>query len=87
MDRLGHGGMGVVYRARDPRIGRTVAIKVMRVADETLRERFLQEAQSVGSLKHRNIVTIFDYGEHDGQSFIVMEFVEGITLADQIAQL
>ncbi len=76
--------MGVVYRGRDPRIGRAVAIKLMRAADETLRERFLQEAQSAGSLKHRNIVTIFDYGEHDGQSYIVMEFVEGITLADQI---
>src|SRR5207244_3815349 len=83
-DRLGHGGMGVVYRARDPRIGRTVAIKLLRLNDETLRERFLQEARSAGNLQHRNIVTIFDYGDHKGQPFIVMEFVEGVTSADQI---
>ena len=76
--------MGVVFRARDPRIGRSVAIKLLSVPDETLRDRFEQEARSVGNLTHRNIVTIFDFGEHEGQSYIVMEFVEGVTLADQI---
>ena len=76
--------MGVVYRARDPQIGRPVAIKLLHVNDEGVRERFLQEAQSAGNLTHRNIVTIYDFGEHDGQPFIVMEFVEGVTLAERI---
>ena len=80
--RLGHGGMGIVYLGRDPRIGRQVAIKLLHLDD--VRERFLQEAQSAGRLAHRNIVTIFDYGDHDGQPFIVMEFIEGTTLADHI---
>src|SRR5262245_40902356 len=84
VDRIGRGGMGVVFKAKDPRIGRQVAIKLLSVADEQLRERFVQEAQSVGSLAHRNIVTIFDFGEHEGQSYIVMEYIEGVTLADQI---
>jgi serine/threonine-protein kinase len=81
---LGAGGMGVVFRARDTRIGRDVAIKLLGVPDESLRDRLLQEAQSVGGLAHRNIVTILDVGEHEGQSYIVMEFVEGVTLAEQI---
>ena len=84
LGRLGHGGMGVVYRARDPQIGRSVAIKLLRVNDEGLRDRFLREARSAGSLKHRNIVTIHDIGEHQGQPYIVMEFVEGVTLAEII---
>jgi hypothetical protein len=84
IDRLGHGGMGIVYRALDPRIGRTVAIKLLRISDEGLRDRFLQEARAAGNLTHRNIVTIYDCGEHEGQPFIVMEFVEGVTLAEQI---
>src|SRR5437773_7552761 len=77
--------MGVVYRARDPRIGRVVAIKVLRVDTGDLRFRFEREARSSGNLSHANIVTIFDYGEHEGQPFIVMEYVEGVTLAHQIA--
>ena len=84
VDRIGRGGMGVVFKARDPRIGRQVAIKLLSVPDESLRDRFVQEAQSVGNLAHRNIVTIFDFGEHEGQSYIVMEYVEGVTLAEQI---
>ena len=85
IDLLGEGGMGVVYRGRDPRIGRVVAIKVLRVDSDDLRFRFEREARSSGNLSHSNIVTIFDYGEHEGQPFIVMEFVEGVTLAQQIA--
>ena len=84
VDRIGRGGMGVVFKAKDPRIGRQVAIKLLSVHDEALRDRFVQEAQSVGNLAHRNIVTIFDFGEHEGQAYIVMEYVEGVTLADQI---
>ena len=83
---LGRGGMGVVYLGRDPRIGRPVAIKLLHVSDEELRARFLQEAQSAGNLKHPNIVTIYDFGEHEEQPFIVMEFVEGVTFAQQIHQ-
>src|SRR5262245_52232366 len=87
VDRIGRGGMGVVFKAKDPRIGRQVAIKLLSVHDESLRDRFVQEAQSVGNLAHRNIVTIFDFGEHEGQSYIVMEYVEGVTLAEQIHEV
>ena len=83
--RLGRGGMGMVFRGRDPKIGRQVAIKLLHVDDANQRERFLQEAQSAGRLKHPNIVTIYDFGEHEGKPFIVMEFVEGVTLAEEIS--
>ncbi len=86
LDRIGFGGMGMVFRGRDPHIGRMVAIKLLRVADEDLHDRFLREAQSAGSLKHPNIVTIYDFGEHDGAPYIVMEYVEGTTLAEHIKQ-
>jgi hypothetical protein len=81
--------MGVVYRCRDPRLARTVALKLLRLddedrRDEELRERFAREARAAGSLEHPNIVTIFDVGEDDGQPFIVMELIEGVTLAQQI---
>src|SRR5262245_16088778 len=76
--------MGIVYLARDPRIGRRVAIKLLRGPDDDVRHRFLQEAQAAGNLAHRNIITIYDYGEHQGNPFIVMEFVEGTSLADHI---
>ena len=84
IDRLGAGGMGAVFRARDPSIGRTVAIKLLHADDDEMRERFLHEAQSVGALTHANIVTVYDFGDHEGRPFIVMEFVEGRTLADEI---
>jgi serine/threonine-protein kinase len=82
VERLGRGAMGTVYRAHDPQIGRTVAIKVLHVDDDELRRRFRREVQSAGTLKHPNIVTVHDYGEEGGQPFIVMEYVEGRTLAD-----
>jgi serine/threonine-protein kinase len=83
IDRLGEGGMGAVYLARDPSIGRQVAIKVLHghLADASLRQRFVQEARSAGSLTHPNIVTIHDFGEVDGAPFIVMEYVRGANLA------
>src|SRR5262249_33664660 len=71
--------MSIVYRCRDPRIGRTVAVKVLTVAED---ERFLQEARAVGSLRHENIVTIFDYGDFEDRPFIVMEYIEGATMAE-----
>jgi serine/threonine-protein kinase len=83
--RLGRGGMAVVYRGQDLRIGRPVAIKVLYVDDEDLRDRFLQEARAAGNLDHRSIVRIYDVGEDTGGPYIVMEFIDGVTLADHIA--
>src|SRR5947209_7120001 len=82
---VGEGSMGVVYRAVDPLINRRVAIKVMSDAvaqDVSLRERFLREAQTAGSLQHPNVVTIYDFGEIEDHLFIAMEYVEGDDLAD-----
>jgi len=80
---LGTGGMGEVYRARDTRLGRVVAIKVLpaeRMADENRRRRFVQEAQAASALNHPSIVTIFEIESADGNDFIVMEYVPGKTL-------
>lgn len=77
---LGQGGMGVVYKARDPFIGRMVALKTIApelVSDKEILQRFKREAQSAGTLQHPNIVTIYDLGEADGLPYIAMEFVEG----------
>jgi serine/threonine-protein kinase len=86
VDLIGQGGMGALYRARDPRIGRYVAIKLLRPGYDTpeLRDRFAREARAAGILSHPNIVTIYDVGEHDGLPFIAMEFVRGDTFADLI---
>jgi tRNA A-37 threonylcarbamoyl transferase component Bud32 len=81
--RLGAGGMGVVYAARDRKLHRKVALKVMSAAlfaDEERRRRFLREARSAASVAHPNIVTVFDVGEDGGAPFIAMEYVEGQSL-------
>src|SRR5262245_23237870 len=85
--RLGGGGMGVVYKAYDPQIGRDVAIKQIReeLDSQELRDRLLREVRATGRLRHPNIVSTFDIGDHDGFPFIVMEFVEGRTLDAIIA--
>ena len=77
--------MGVVYLATDPLLRRTVAIKVLTGhQDEELHERFAREARSAASLRHHNVVTIFDIGEDDGQPFIAMEFLDGESMAELI---
>lgn len=80
MDVLGRGGMGVVYKAMDPKIGRLVAIKMMTVGfaeNPDLLKRFYREAQSTGTLQHPNIVIVYELGDQDGNPYLVMEYLEG----------
>jgi len=83
LDPLGSGGMGEVFKARDTRLNRFVAIKVLRndlIADASRRQRFIQEAQSASALNHPNIVTIYDIFQHEGIDCLVMEYIAGKTL-------
>jgi len=87
LGELGHGGMGVVYRAKDPLIGRTIALKTIRLSEEgtglthdQLIERFQNETRAAGLLAHPNIVAIYDAGESDGLCYIALEFVNGKSL-------
>jgi eukaryotic-like serine/threonine-protein kinase len=85
--RIGAGGMGEVYRARDTRLGRTVAIKILpehRASDAHARERFEHEARSVAALNHPHVCTLFDIGSQDGVDFLVMEYLDGDTLSGPI---
>ena len=90
VDRLGAGGMGEVYRARDTRLGRDVALKVLRPgADPELLRRLDREARAASALNHPNIVHIYDVGEAprpDGAHYVVMEHVEGETLRRRLAR-
>jgi eukaryotic-like serine/threonine-protein kinase len=84
---LGAGGMGEVYRAKDTRLGRDVAIKVLPesfVADAAARQRFEREAKSISGLNHPNICVLYDVGHQDGMEYLVMEYVEGETLAKRL---
>src|SRR6202451_3096541 len=86
---IGAGGMGVVYRARDTRLNRTVAIKVLpgHLADKPdLRERFEREARAVASLNHSHICTLYDIAHQDGVDYLVMEYLEGETLAQRLVK-
>src|SRR5256885_10505422 len=80
----GAGGMGEVYRARDTRLDRTVAIKILPSADPELKARFEREAKAIAALTHRHICTLFDVGHQDGTDYLVMEYLEGETLADKL---
>ena len=83
LELLGHGGMGAVYKARQPALDRLVALKILPAAlavDAAFADRFAREARALAGLNHPNIVTIYDFGQAGGFYFLVMEFVDGVNL-------
>ena len=86
---LGHGGMASVLRGYDPRFKRDVAIKVLPAQflhDPTFRARFEREAQTIAALEHPAIVPVYDYGEEEGQPYLVMRFMAGGSLSDRLTE-
>src|SRR5471030_773008 len=89
LSSIGAGGFGAVYKARDTRLNRTVAIKVLseHISSNTeARQRFEREAQTIAGLKHPNICVLHDVGQQDGIDFLVMEYIEGETLANRLTR-
>jgi hypothetical protein len=87
--RLGKGGMGSLYLARDPGLDRLVAIKLLKedyLEDQEFRERFSREARALARLRHPNIVVVFDFGEHEGRPFMAMEYIDGETLRQRLSR-
>jgi serine/threonine protein kinase len=86
---LGAGGMGEVYKARDPRLDRIVAIKVLPehvASDPVLKQRFEREAKTLAALSHPHICPVFDVGQQNGIDFLVMEYLEGETLSNRLTK-
>src|SRR5688572_32787303 len=88
LDRRGEGRLGEVYRARDTKVGRTVALKLVpadTLADAAVRERFFADARAAAQLSHPNIATLFDVGEHEGGAYLAYEYATGVTVREEMA--
>ncbi len=89
LEKLGEGGMGVVYKAQDSRLDRTVALKFLGsqlLGDAEAKARFLREAKAAAGLDHPNVCTVYEVGEADGTAFLAMALIEGESLEDRIAR-